>query len=142
MICVWGLFVLAAVAQAGLWDPAILNHSFEWVEDGTQPTSGWGYLIDDWFENEDPDYWSNFWESGTDIGLASDGNLWAGTETDGAFYQVIGTADDGATYVVTALIGSRNGSSFGTGAFSLYAGGDKLYMENKDLHKLPVKVTV
>jgi len=126
MICFMSLFITTALTSAGLLDPPILNHSFEWVEGGTHPTSGYGYSIDDWFENEyDDSYLTNYWEAEDDIGLVGDGDLWAGTETNGAFYQVVGTVDDGATYVVTALIGNRNGNSFVTGAFSLYAGGEE-----------------
>ena len=118
-------FAISGMAQAGLWDPAISDPSFESVEGGTPhgDLGGWGYNMDDWFENENPNSVANFWEKGSAIGLVGDGDIWAGAETGGAFYQAIGTVDDGATYTVTAWIGARWGTSFGTGSFSLYAGG-------------------
>jgi hypothetical protein len=115
------LFLAGAVVQAGLWDPAIINQSFEWVEGGTHPTSGWGYVIDDWFEYPDSDA-SVYWEAGASISMPEcDGDLWVGFQTGGTVYQAIGTVDDGVTYVVTALIGDRPDDVFGTGAISLYA---------------------
>ncbi len=120
--------LISVSAQAGLWVTPIDNPSFEFVQGGTQPTTGWGYEIDDWYENEQgtdgvADIYKNFWESGSDIGLAGDGALWAGTETGGAFYQPVGTVDGSATYSVSLLIGARWGTSFDVGAVSLYGGG-------------------
>jgi hypothetical protein len=123
------VFAISGMAQAGLWSTPVSNGSFESVQDGTPhgDLGGWGYDIDAWFEDEiradgvSTD--GTFWEKGSDIGLAGDGDLWAGTETGGAFYQAIGTVDDGATYTVSLLIGARWGTSFGTGALNLYAGG-------------------
>jgi hypothetical protein len=123
MIFALGLFCAAAVTQAGLWDPPITDPSFEAVENGADHSTlgNWGYVFDEWFEN--PDDTAVFWEKGTAIGLESDGDMWLGCETGGAAYQAIGTVDDGVTFNLKALIGNRGGSSFGTGAFSLYAGG-------------------
>ncbi len=115
------LIALDGTASAGLFEPAIVNPSFEDVEDGGTPGS-WGYVIDDWYENENP-YTKNFYEKGADIGLAGDGLLWAGTETGGLYYQVIGTYDANESYIITLLIGARGGTSFNTGSISLYAGG-------------------
>lgn len=119
-----GVFLMSMSAQAGLWVTPIDNASFELINGGQHATSGWGYVIDDWHENEaGGNYATNFWESGADIGLAGDGDLWAGTETGGAFYQPVGTVDDNRTYSVSMLIGSRWGTSFNTASVSLYAGG-------------------
>lgn len=130
------LFVGIGVAQAGLYPTPLLNPSFESVENGGTP-GGWGYVIDDWFENEQPDYWVNFYEKGADIGLAGDGALWIGTETGGKFYQDVGTVDDGQTLTVDALIGSRWGSSFVTGAFNLWAGPGEGAADAVELGTLP-----
>lgn len=125
MICIASLFVAAALAQAGLWDPPILNHSFEWVENGQTGLSGWGYIIDDWFEYPDSDA-SVFWEDGVSIELPEcDGVLWVGFQTGGTVYQAVGTVDDGAIFLLTALIGDRPADVFGTGALSLYASGSE-----------------
>jgi hypothetical protein len=123
MICIMSMFIVTAMVHAGLWDPAIINHSFETVENGQTGLSGWGYVIDDWFEYPDGDGdISVFWEDGASIELPEcDGVLWVGFQTGGTVYQAIGTVDDGATYVVTALIGDRPADVFGTGVLSLYA---------------------
>lgn len=111
------LFIGAGVSLAGLNATPILNASFESIGD---PGSNWGYLIDDWYESENP-YWKNYWENGASIGLIGDGTLWAGAEPGGRFYQNVGTVDDGVGYKITALIGDRNGTLFDTASFSLYA---------------------
>lgn len=125
LVLAFVVFATAGMAQADLWGTPISNGSFESVQDGTphDQLGGWGYDIDAWNENENPSSWENFWEKSSDIGLVGDGDIWAGTETGGAFYQAVGTVDDGATYTVSSLIGSRWGTSFLTGSFSLYAGG-------------------
>ena len=121
------MMLVAATAQSALWDPAVLNPSFESVENGGTP-GGWGYIIDDWYENEQwpdgtPDTFRNFYEQGTGIGLVGDGDIWVGTETGGMYYQPIGTYDGDETINITLLLGSRWGTSFITGGISLYAGG-------------------
>lgn len=125
LVSVFVVFAISGMAQADLWGTPVTDGSFESVEGGTPhgDLGGWGYNIDAWFENENPSSWENFWEKGSDIGLVGDGDIWAGTETGGAFYQAVGTVDNGATYTVSSLIGSRWGTSFLTGSFSLYAGG-------------------
>jgi hypothetical protein len=120
--CVIAILLLPMAVPAGLWDPAILNPSFESVENGGT-VGGWGYIIDDWYENEAGSMYSNFYEQASGIGLVGDGILWAGTETGGMYYQPIGNYDGEETITVTLLIGSRWGTSFGTGRISLYAGG-------------------
>ena len=85
MICLWGLVIAAAVSQGGLWDPPVVDPSFESVENGADHSTlgNWGYTIDEWFEN--PDTTAVFWEKGSAIGLESDLTMWAGTETGGGF---------------------------------------------------------
>ncbi len=114
------LFVGVAVSMAGLDATPILNASFESVENGGTPKD-WGYIIDDWYENENPTYSACFYEKGSMIDLVGDGLLWAGTGAGGMLYQDIGTVDDSQTYSITALIGTRYGTSFDTGSFCLYA---------------------
>jgi hypothetical protein len=117
------LSLVLGLTHAGLWEPPITDPSFEAVENGADHSTlgNWGYIFDEWFEN--PDDTAVFWEKGTAIGLESDGNIWLGCETNGTAYQAIGTVNDGITYTVKALIGDRSGTSFDTGAFSIYAGG-------------------
>ena len=114
------LFIGVAVTRAGLDATPLLNASFESVEDGGTP-GGWGYIIDDWYENERGSYFSCFYEQGSGIGLVGDGDIWVGNQTGGRFYQDVGTVDDGVAYEITALIGSRWGTSFQDGVFNLYA---------------------
>ena len=118
------LITIASSAMAGLWEPALLNPSFESVENGGA-AGGWGYVIDDWYESETPTDMANFYENGPSIGLEGDGDLWAGTETGGLYYQAVGTYSPNETYIITLLIGARNGTSFNTGSISIYAGGDE-----------------
>ena len=115
-----GLFAGVVASQAGLYATPLLNASFESVENGGVP-GGWGYVIDDW--SESPDNTQVFYEQSSGIGLVGDGLIWVGFETGGTLYQDIGTVDDNQAYNLTALIGARWGTSFVTGAFSLYAGG-------------------
>ena len=117
------VFAISGMAQAGLWSTPVSNGSFESITATAGDGPDWGYAIDDWFENQDDASAKTFWENGAAIGLTGDGDRWGGTETGGAFYQAIGTVDDGATYTVSSLIGARWGNSFVTGSFSLYAGG-------------------
>jgi len=105
------LFIGVAVTMAGLDATPILNASFESVEDGGA-AGGWGYIIDDWYENETPSYWSCFYEKAAGIGLVGDGLIWVGNESNGRFYQDIGTVDNDTSYEITALIGARWGTSF------------------------------
>lgn len=114
------LFAGVAITMAGLYTTPILNPSFESVEDGGAP-GGWGYIIDDWYEDEVGGYWTCFYEQASGIGMVGDGSIWSGAESGGSFYQDVGTVDDSTSYAITALIGNRNGTSFGTGQFSLYA---------------------
>ncbi len=125
LVSVFVVFAISGMAQADLWGTPVTDGSFESVENGTphDQIGNWGYDMDAWFENENPNANANFWEKGSAIGLVGDGDIWAGTETGGAYYQAVGTVDDGATYAVSSLIGSRWGTSFLTGSFSLYAGG-------------------
>jgi hypothetical protein len=122
LLCVTAMLLLPMAVQAGLWDPALLNPSFESVENGGT-AENWGYIIDDWYENEASSMYSNFYEQASGIGLTGDGLLWAGAENGGMFYQPIGNYDGEETITVTLLIGSRWGDSFVTGEISLYAGG-------------------
>lgn len=110
-------------ANAGLSDSPITDPSFESVENGADHSTlgGYGYTIDEWFEN--PDDAAVFWEKSAAIGLIGDADMWLGCETGGDVYQVIGKVDDEVTYTVKALIGNRDGFRFGTGSFSIYAGG-------------------
>ena len=120
------VFAISGIVQADLWSTPVSNASFENITPAAGDGPDWGYEIDDWFEDEVQDNGNTartFWENGAAIGLAGDGDRWGGTETGGAFYQAIGTVDDGATYTVSSLIGARWGNSFKTGSFSLYAGG-------------------
>lgn len=122
LMLVAALLAMAGTASASLWSTPIDNPSFESVEDGGE-AGGWGYIIDDWFESETPNEWANFYENGPSIGLVGDGELWAGTETGGKYYQAIGEYDGDETISVTMLIGARWGTSFVTGGVSIYAGG-------------------
>ncbi len=122
MLIVVLVAAMVGSASAGLW--TVDNPSFESVEDGGTP-GGWGYIIDDWYESETPTQWANFYEQGPSIGLAGDGIIWAGTETGGKYYQVIGLYGGEETVNVTMLIGSRWGTSFVTGSISLFVGGDE-----------------
>ena len=58
------MLAFPGLTQAGLWDPALLNPSFESVENGADPGSvgNWGYTIDDWYEYQDTT--QVFWEKG------------------------------------------------------------------------------
>jgi hypothetical protein len=124
LVLVVAMTLVAATAQSALWSTPLDNPSFESVENGGTP-GGWGYIIDDWYENESPDMFSNFYEKGgpSGIGLVGDGDIWVGTETGGMFYQPIGTYDGDETINITLLMGNRWGNSFVTGGISLYAGG-------------------
>ena len=120
------LFAAVGLTQAGLWDPAILNPSCESVENGGTP-GNWGYIIDDWYENEQnaegtPNAIWCYYEKATGIGLTGDGDLWFGNEAGGMFYQPIGTYGGDETFEITMLLGARGGT-FGTNSISLYAGG-------------------
>jgi hypothetical protein len=113
------LFAAIGTTQATLLDPPLLNPSFESVENGGTP-GDWGYSIDNW--NENPNTNAVFYEKAAGIGLTGDGLLWAGCETGGELYQPIGAYSGDETFIITLLIGDRNGNSFGTGKVSLYAG--------------------
>lgn len=126
LLVAFAVFAVSGITQAGLWSTPISNGSFENITPAAGDGPDWGYEIDDWFEDEIQDNGGTartFWENGAAIGLAGDADRWGGTETGGAFYQAIGTVDDGATYTVSSLIGARWGNSFKTGSFNLYAGG-------------------
>ena len=104
-------------------DVSLMNPSFESITVTGDDGEAWGYDIDYWYEGY-ANYWQCFWELGSAIGLVSDLDRWAGTETNGTFYQAIGTVTPGAEYEVRMLIGNRGGNSFGTGSASLFAGAD------------------
>ena len=46
------VFTMSMSVQAGLLTTPIQNASFEAVNNGGHASSGWGYEIDDWHENE------------------------------------------------------------------------------------------
>ena len=122
------LFVTVGLTQAALFSTPITNGSFESVENGG--TAGnWGYVIDDWYENEmqadgvTPRADACFYEKATGINLVGDGAIWAGNEAGGKFYQAIGTYDGDESISVNLLLGSRWGTTFGTDSISIYAGG-------------------
>ena len=116
--------IFGGAVRAGLWEPALLNPSFESVENGAGPSGNWGYVIDDWYQNVTEASVQAYWETASNIGLVGDGLLWAGTNAGSRFYQAIGNYDGDETLTINMLIGARGGSwPTAGGVVSIYAGG-------------------
>ena len=114
------IMLVAATAQSGLWDPAVLNPSFEAQDLTTGPS--WANAIDDWFESS---HWGTFiqLEGGT-IDQTPYGNNWGGLDGYGEYiYQDVGTYEDGLDIDVSLLASQRGDRPFGTIQINLWSGG-------------------
>ena len=121
-VVVAGMLLLPIAAQAGLWDPAIEQPSFE-----GQTFTGWTNWTDDWFDDS---YWGTFLipEGGTYPNTPY-GEVLGGIDGTGTLWQQVGTWQASQVYKVTFMAGQRGGggdqSWQGSGGIivALYGGG-------------------
>jgi hypothetical protein len=132
------IILLFSVVQAELWDPPLLNPSFEapileygqWVPD-----------VNDWYEAD-----STAWiEYGTGEGngapLAIDGNQWGGSSS-GYFYQQIGTYNGGTAYNISLVLGKKPFRSWIGVRVALWVGGSaESAADNVDLSSIGATMT-
>lgn len=125
VLIVFIVLLVAGPSQAELFDPAVLNPSFESPDLGAGGASMWGWYADDWVLNGEG--WA-YTEDGTWFPTA-DGvvtwKLWQGAY----LWQQIGTWDEGASYSVTLAAGRSEEDSSLT--VSLWAGGDPGLLPDK-----------
>ncbi len=122
LLCVAGMLLLPIAAQAGLWDPAIDQPSFE------QTFTGWTNWTDDWF---DSDYWGTFLipEGGVTYPDTPYGEVLGGVDGTGTMWQQVGTWEAGQIYEVSFMAGQRSGGGIQSWEVSggiivaLYGGG-------------------
>jgi hypothetical protein len=119
------VLLIAGASQAGLFDPAILNPSFESPDLGAGGGGQWGWYADDWVLGAEG---TAYTEDGSWFPSA-DGvvtwKLWAGAN----IWQQIGTWDEGASYLVTLAAGRYDADSSLT--VELWAGGDPALLPDK-----------
>ena len=115
------VLITASAACAGLWDPPVLNPSFE-AQDLTGG-KGWDNWIDDWFDSS---YWGSFIQNeGGDTPDTPYGKNIGGVEgIGGAVYQQVGTWDNDTTYEISFFIGKVRTRAYGALQIALWAGGD------------------
>jgi hypothetical protein len=120
------MIILAGNVRAGLWEPPVLNSSFE---SPLLAPEGWGYIIDDWFDVRD-DQWDAWIEyatgtiGGNGIPVSPDPNQWAGLNSDGSsFYQQIGTYSGPVPVEVILYLGKRVNRTFVGLTVNLRVGG-------------------
>ncbi|TFG47297.1 MAG: PEP-CTERM sorting domain-containing protein [Candidatus Brocadiia bacterium] len=126
VICLVVLFVVAVSVNAGLWDPPVLNPSFE------SPDTGglWSQIVDDWFKLS---WWGSFIESELGGGIPDTpyGNQWGGVATD-AMFQQIGTYGENLEIPISLLLGHRVNNTVGDVTVSIWAGGDVSILDDYD----------
>ena len=120
MILICCVVIFSGVVQASLWDPAVLNESFEAQDLSGGP--GWENWIDDWFESS---HWGTFIQlEGGQVDQTPYGNNWGGLDGYGEYmYQDIGTYDGESNITVSLLAGQRSDRPFGTIQINLWSGG-------------------
>ena len=120
------MMLVAVTVQAALWDPAVLNPSFE-----APDTSGaWSQYVDDWFKQS---WWGSFVESelGGGIPDTPHGVQWGGVSGDAQFQQ-IGTVEDNLDVPVSLLLGHRANNTQGDVTLSIWTGGDVTVLDDYD----------
>jgi hypothetical protein len=120
------LLSFVGAASGSLWDPPVLNPSFE------NPVTGgaWSQVVDDWFKLS---WWGSFVESelGGGIPDTPHGDQWGGVSGE-AMFQQIGTYEDNMDVPVSLLLGHRSNNTAGDVTVSIWAGGDVSVLDDYD----------
>ena len=112
------LCIFAGTAHPGLFDPAVLNPSFEFPDPLAEGDGTWDYYADDWVLNFEG---AGYLENGSWFPAADGTNtfkMWAGAY----LWQQIGTWDEGLPYDITLWVGRYDTNTAVT--VSLWAGGN------------------
>ncbi len=118
IVCIASFIMVIPVVRGGLFDPAILNPSFESPDLGAGGANAFEYYADDWVLSIET--WG-YLEDGTWFPSADGVNtfkLWASAY----LWQQIGTWDEGLPYEITVAVGMWDADTGAT--ISLWAGGD------------------
>jgi hypothetical protein len=115
---------LVGTTQAGLWDPGIINRSFE----SPDISPYWGNWVDSWFDDS---YWGTFMIDDTNFPTTYPetpyGTQWGGVDgATGVMWQQIGTYEEGLEVPVSLLACQRAGQDWATNGgltIAIYAGG-------------------
>ena len=108
------------LTQAGLFDPPLLNHSFEEESSWSAPTPGWND-----YDDEQSEWWAFQEEEGDLTNFPdADGSVWGALRPGGIHWQQIGTWDKDIPYRIQALVGNRDTWTNGGIIISLWVGGD------------------
>ncbi|GAH47195.1 unnamed protein product, partial [marine sediment metagenome] len=120
------MLLLPMAVQAGLWDPALLNPSFE----APDVSGAWSQVVDDWFKQS---WWGSFVESENGGGIPDTpyGGQWGGISGD-AMFQQIGTVEDNLDVSVSSLLGHRANNTQGDVTLSIWVGGNVTVLDDYD----------
>jgi hypothetical protein len=130
--------LLCSVVQAELWDPPLLNPSFEapileygqWIPD-----------VNDWYEADSTAWVEYGTGEGSGAPLAVDGNQWGGSSS-GYVYQQIGTYDGDTAYNISLALGKKPFRSWIGVRVALWVGGSaENAADNVDLASIGATMT-